>query len=102
MPATVAPEHFQAHEGFVTGLTPELSGPLKAALGLSTSRFYGSAADWFAGSTSSPIVHARLMLLEVGQFFGERLGGCSPGQGRQCVFQLPDDFAGRFILELFD
>ena len=70
MPAAVAPEHFQTHEGFVARLTPELPRSLEAALSLPTGGFDRATANGFARPPSSPIVHSLLMLVEVFHFFG--------------------------------
>ena len=44
VPAVVAPEGFQAHQGFVSGEGPELAGAFEAALVLAAGRFDGARA----------------------------------------------------------
>ena len=70
MPTAVAPEHFQTHEGFVAGLTPELARSLEAALRLPTGGFHRATPNGFARPPSCPVVHALLMFVEVFHFFG--------------------------------
>ena len=44
LPAPVASESFQAHEGFISGLAPELAGALEPHLILAARRFHRSTA----------------------------------------------------------
>ena len=68
MPASIAPEGFQAHEGFVSGLAPKLSGPLEATLILPTSRFNSSAAERLAALFGGLIVQSMAMGLKIFHF----------------------------------
>src|SRR6267378_1765339 len=68
MPAFVAPKGFQAHQSFVPGTAPKLTGSFKAALVLPTGRFHGATALRLPGSSRSSIIHPVLMLLEILHF----------------------------------
>jgi hypothetical protein len=70
MPATIAPEHFQTEQGYVASLAPELSPAFELTLGLPTSGFHRAAADGFACPASGSVIHACLMFMEAGHFFG--------------------------------
>ena len=100
MPATVAPEHFQTEQGFVASLAPKLSRSFEPTLGLPTSGLYRAAADGFACPASGSVIHACLMFVEVGHFFGHRLSRRSARHLRQRRFQLSNHLEGRLILEL--
>jgi len=76
VPASIAAERFQAHERFVPGLTPELSGALETGLVLSAGRFHRSTAQWFAALAGRSVVQPITMGLQVVDFFstGSRAG----------------------------
>ena len=99
-PAVVAPESFQARQGFVPRRTPELSGPFEPALRLATSCFPRATADRLARPPPRPLGHPLLMLLQVGDFFGHKLSarpGTHSAEGR---VQLRNHFDGEFVFQL--
>lgn len=49
VPAVVAPEGFQTHQGLVTGGGPELAGALESTLILTTGGFDGAGTQWLVG-----------------------------------------------------
>ena len=61
LPKVVAPENFEAKEGFIALVAPELSAPLHPALHLSASRFDGSRAHRFAAFLARDILHSLLI-----------------------------------------
>lgn len=100
MPATVAPEGFEAEEGFVAGAAPELARALEAALALAAGGFDGAAVERFAAEAACPIVHPRLMFVEVVHL---GLRGCTRRAGRQGgeqVLKLADHFQRRLVFQL--
>ena len=68
MPASIAAECFQAHQRFVSGLTPELSGALETGLVLSAGRFHRSAAQRFTALAGRSVVQPITMGLQVVDF----------------------------------
>src|SRR5437899_1969363 len=80
VPAFVAPEDFQAEQGFVSFLAPVLSGAFETALRLTTRRFNGPAADGLAAAGPRTVIHPVLVLLQVLDLLGDSLGAAS---GRQ-------------------
>ena len=94
MPATIAPERFQAWESFVALLTPVLAWPLEAALGLPAGGLDGSAANGLAPSSARAVIHPVFMLVKIIDFFLHRFRRCSRWQFRQNLFQLLHDFDG--------
>src|SRR5882724_7192009 len=102
VPAVVAPEGFQTHQGFIPSETPKLAGSFEAALGLTTGGFDRAAANGFARSSSGAIVHALLMFVKIVYLPGDRLGGGPCGQTGQRRFELSDDFDGGLVLQLSD
>jgi hypothetical protein len=88
MPTVVAPEHFQTQQRLVPSLAPKLSWSFEPALGLPTGGFHGTPANGFSGPPPGPVIHAVLMFLAAGHFFGHRLGrGSTRPPGRR-----PDPF----------
>ena len=71
MPATIAPERFQAWESFD-----------------------GSAANGLAPSSARAVIHPVFMLVKIIDFFLHRFRRCSRWQFRQNLFQLLHDFDG--------
>lgn len=63
-PATVAPKGLQAHQRLVTGLAPELAGPLEACLILPTGGFHRPAAQRLAFLFGRPVVHPLAVALQ--------------------------------------
>jgi hypothetical protein len=91
VPAAVAPEGFQAHQGFVSGLTSNPSTSLEAALILPTCRFNRSAAQGLAALFGAPIIQSVAMAAKVFQL---PLGfNAAPGaQTLGGLFEFRDDF----------
>ena len=100
VPALVAPEGFEAEEGFGTRGAPKLSGPLEATLDLATRRLHRPTAEGFARPPGRPVVPPGLVFPEVGCFPGHRFGRRPGGQARQRFVQWPDHFHRRFVFEL--
>src|ERR1035438_1387996 len=100
MPATIAPESFQAEESFVALLTPVLAWPLEAALGLPTGGLDGSAANGLAPPPARAVIHPVLMLVKIIDLFLYRFRCCSRWQFRQNLFQARHDFDGGLVFEL--
>jgi len=98
----MAPEHFQTQQGFLTCLTAELSRPLEAALVLPTSGFHRAAANGFAASLSSLIIHPVLMLVKIMDFLLHRLGDRAARPLRPRLLQLADDFEGGLVFQLLN
>ena len=98
MPAVIAPKHFQAEQSLVASFTPKLARSFEAALCLPASGLNRAAANGFVGPPSRPIIHAPLMLMEIGHFFGDSLRRRSIGHLCQRLFQPPDDFDGGLVL----
>src|SRR5256885_12053425 len=74
MPAAIAPEGFKTKQCFIPLRTPILARPLEATLGLPTRRLDGSAANGFASSACSPVVHAILVFAKIIEFLLHCLG----------------------------
>src|SRR5208282_6070678 len=102
MPAVITPEDFQTEQSLVALLAPELSGSFEPTLGLSASCFHRATANGFARPPSGPIIHARMMFMEVGHFFGHDLCRRSGRHLRQRLLELANDFDGRLVLQLLD
>jgi len=68
-PTPVAPEGFQTQQGFVTCLTPKLTGPFESALGLPPGGFNGAAADRFARAAARPIEQFSKRMSKMGLYF---------------------------------
>src|SRR5258708_37479980 len=94
VPAAIAPEGFQAQQGFIPLLAPVLPRPLETTLRLPTGGFYSSAADGFASSPSSPVIHPVLVFVKVIDLFLHRISRCSRRQFGQNLFQLLHNFDG--------
>lgn len=67
MPAAIAPEGFQAHQGFISGPAPKLARAFEAALILPTGGLDRTAAQRLSASFGEVIVQPVAMGLEVFQ-----------------------------------
>lgn len=68
MPATISPEGFQAHQGFIAGSGPKLSRAFKAALILTAGGLDGTTAHGLSPFCGKVIIQPVAMGLEVFQF----------------------------------
>ena len=73
MPASVAPEGFQAHQGFVSRTTPKLSWSLETTLILTAGRLHRPAALRFPGTPRRIVIHPFLVTFQIVQFGFHRL-----------------------------
>ena len=97
--AIVAPKGFQAHQRLVTGLAPELAGPLEACLLLPTGGFHRPAAQRLAFLFGRLVVHPLAVAVKVVDLLLHLLLGRSLEPPLE-LFQLGDDFAALIGLEL--
>ena len=99
MPAPVASESFQTHEGLDSSLAPELTRAFEPHLILATRRFHRATAGGFVVFLGRAVVQALAVALQIGQLLLHLFAHTLPHSLAQ-LLQLGDDFATVIGFEL--